>query len=137
MDIKVIIISQEELAQGFVAAVEQLRGPQAAICSLGCNKNSDMESIKTQLEQYLQDNQSAFTVVMTDCFDSEAGNIALETVQQFDQAAVVTGLNLTLLLQALDYNDEFDDQQFINLLVTAGRKEIRAFSGGVTLKPLL
>ena len=114
MTVDVIIVTHAGLADAFIGTVEMIIGPQSNLKAVAFREGDNMMETAALLTGMIQNNTADYTIVFTDLYGATPANAALVALSQCENAAVITGVNLVSVLQALELDGE--DMEVNNIL---------------------
>ena len=134
MELGVIIVTHAGLADAFIGTVEMLSGPQSNLKAVGFQEGDNMMETANLLTSMVQNNPSDFTILFTDAYGATPTNAALLAISQCENAAVITGVNLVSVLQALELNGEdMGVEEVLNLVASEGKNGVRIITKEMVL----
>lgn len=126
MKIDVIVVSHAGLAGAFAEAAEMIMGPQPNLKTVGFYQGGDLMETANRVADMVKGGEADFTVILTDLFGATPTNLALLAISQCENAAVVTGVNLISLIQALEMDGEdLNTEEVLQRIEAEGRDGIR------------
>ncbi len=135
MKIQVIVFTHAGLADGFVDALEMIMGRQEQVQAFGFVPGDDMMARAADIEAAIQARTADCTVVLTDLAGATPTNAALLAISACDRAAVITGVNLLMLIQAAELNGEpVTETELYAAVAKAGGDGIRLITKEMVLK---
>ncbi|OOZ42941.1 PTS sugar transporter subunit IIA [Solemya elarraichensis gill symbiont] len=125
MKTAVIIIAHAPLASAYCEAASHiLSGQYEQLICLDIEADADVEHAVTTGIQMLQPVAGEQGVlVLTDCFGATPSNIAKRIADSNPQNRLVTGINLPMLIRALNYQQE-NAQALASIAVDGGKTAI-------------
>jgi PTS system mannose-specific IIA component len=105
MSVSVLIISHEGIGSVLLNVVKQTFGSELplSVATVELEANADPEVLIAKLKKVVKAlNQGAGLLILTDLFGSTPSNIA-RSIQDCQDARIVTGLNLPMLLRVMNY----------------------------------
>ena len=97
--IGIVLVTHGNLGREFVAALEQVVGPQQGVSAVCIGADDDMEVRRAEiLESAKACNTGAGVVVLTDMFGGTPSNLAISIMDVAD-VDVVAGVNLPMLVK--------------------------------------
>ena len=109
--INVYVITHAGLADAFAEATQMIMGPQPQLRTIGFYAGDDLMETADRLVAMIQNNPADFHVVFTDLFGATPSHIGLLAISQCENAAVITGVNLIAVMEALGMDGEDVDRQ--------------------------
>lgn len=122
--VKLILITHGNLAAELLATASQILGkPAEEVQTLSVTTSSSVEQGAQALQKLLaQAEQGA--IVLTDIFGGSATNIALKASQTQPRCHVITGLNLSMLLTALNSRKKLSDKELAEKIEADGKRGV-------------
>ncbi len=135
MPLGVLVFTHAGLADGFVSAAEMiLGGPQKRFAAVAFREGDDLIQKSQEIGEAIRGMDAAFTVVLTDLFGASPANAASLAIVEA-QAAIVTGANLSMLLEALTFDWEgMSRDDILGQLCAAGKGGIRTITREMILE---
>ena len=129
MELDVIVVTHGGLAVAFREAVQLIMGPQPQLTTIGFFEGDDPAKIANRISAQIHKSSADFHIIFSDLFGATPSNIALMAVSQCENAAVVTGINLISLIEALSLNGEvIDCQSALKRIEKEGRQGVRVLT---------
>jgi len=126
MKLDVVVIAHAGLADAFVEAVEMIDGPHPNLHAVNFREGDDMIETGNKLAVLIQKNGADFTVVLSDLYGATSTNAALLAISKCDNAAVVTGVNLISIIQALEMDGtDLDEHAVLETIEKKGGAGVR------------
>lgn len=122
MNVGLLLITHDDIGHTLLkVAVETLHGNcPIEVRSLAVNATSDPETTHAQGERLIAElDRGDGVLILTDAYGSTPSNIACQ-LSQAHRTAVVTGLNLPMLLRVLNYHT-LDLPELAGKALTGGR----------------
>ena len=121
----VLLVCHGELAQGLISAVSQIMGPQPELQGLS-NRGLSPELLQQKIREWLHP-RSEHAVLLVDFPGSSCYRAAMRAVRASgQQATVVSGVNLGMLLSFLSKRGELAPENFGETLVNDGSRGLLA-----------
>jgi mannose/fructose-specific phosphotransferase system component IIA len=98
-----IILAHGTLAEGFVDAVRQITGPDADHLTPISNRGMSPDTLAAELRKHISD---APTILFTDLPSGSCGFAARRLCPDFPNLAVISAINLPLLLDFIMHREE-------------------------------
>ncbi len=122
--IGVVILSQGPLGREFLAAAEQIVGRQKNVAAVCLDWNDETSTCGDKIRQAVEEtNDGDGVIVLTDMVGATPCNLATNAVAGPD-VAVVTGINLPMLIKVLTSRDEGNLSATATAAEETGRKHI-------------
>ncbi|WP_424245116.1 mannose/fructose-specific phosphotransferase system component IIA [Elusimicrobium posterum] len=107
--IKIAIISHGNLGAALidmVCSMAQYKENDVAVFSVSCH--IDVEQLASDFRKYLEDNRENGVLVLADIFGGSGCNISLLASRDLGCVEVVSGINLAMLISALQNLDKLE-----------------------------
>ena len=122
--VKLILVTHGNLAEEMLRTASQILGKSAeGVQTLSVTTSTSIEQGTEQLLPLLQDSTEG-VVVLTDIFGGSATNIALTASKNFAKCHVITGLNLSMLLTALNNRKKLNDKELAEKIESDGKRAV-------------
>ena len=123
--IGIVVVTHSRLGEAFLEAAEFILGsrPQGAVSvSIDLNQNVDRlrEKVAAGIKKVSQDQG---VLILTDMFGGTPSNISYSFLEE-GRVEVLSGVNLPVLVQALDHRGKMPIGELAASLETFGRKSI-------------
>jgi mannose PTS system EIIA component len=126
--IGLVLVTHGRLAEEFVAAMEHVVGPQAAVRSICIGADDDMESRRADITiaaKAVDDGDGV--VLLTDMFGGTPSNLAISLMGK-PNIEVIAGINLPMLIKLATVRKSMGLGEAVNAAQDAGRKYISVAS---------
>ncbi len=125
----IIIVAHGELASELVNSVAMIMGRVPLLRAVGLGSDQSLDDLKREIEeawQELERGGARQILVLVDMFGGSCSNVAARLVCDSEpgQIAVVTGVNLPMVLEASIDRDLYQFKDLVDKVVKAGRKSI-------------
>ena len=125
----IIIIAHGALAGELVNSVAMIMGRVPLLRAVGLGSDQSLDDLKHEIEeawQELERGGAGQILVLVDMFGGSCSNVAARLVCDSEpgQVAVVTGVNLPMVLEASIDRDLYEFKDLVDRVVKAGRKSI-------------
>ena len=126
--IGLVIVTHGRLAEEFVAAMENVVGPQTAVRAISIGPDDDMERRRADIVEAAKAVDSGEGVILlTDMFGGTPSNLAISAMDEA-RAEVIAGLNLPMLIKLASVRGRESLQACVAQAQDAGRKYISVAS---------
>ena len=126
--IGLVIVTHGRLAEEFVAAMEHVVGPQAAVAAICIGPEDDMEARRRQIVQAAREvDEGGGVILLTDMFGGTPSNLAISAMDEA-HAEVIAGLNLPMLIKLASVRGRESLAACVAHAQEAGRKYISVAS---------
>ncbi len=125
----IMIIAHGALAGELVNSVAMIMGRVPLLRAVGLGSDQSLDDLKHEIEeawQELERGGAGQILVLVDMFGGSCSNVAARLVCDSEpgQVAVVTGVNLPMVLEASIDRDLYEFKDLVDRVVKAGRKSI-------------
>jgi PTS system mannose-specific IIA component len=97
--IGIVLVTQGNLAREFIAALDQIVGPQQCVSAVCIGADDDMEKRRSEiLESAKASDTGDGVIVLTDMFGGTPSNLAISIMEQAG-VEVLAGVNLPMLVK--------------------------------------
>ena len=127
MSMRGVIVTHAQLARAFIAAVEQIAGPQEGLSAFS-NTGLSNEQLSEKLRGILRDGSP--TVIFTDFLGGSAYAVARQLIDdckthEMAHCAAVTGVNLPMLLSFITKRNKLPFIELVETLRNDGHRGIQ------------
>ncbi len=122
--VKLILVTHGNLAQEMLQTASQILGKTAEdVKTLSVTTSSSIEQGAKQLKVLMAEAPEG-VIILTDIFGGSATNIALTASKDFPKCHVITGLNLSMLLTALNSRKKLNDKELAEKIEADGKRAV-------------
>ena len=122
--VKLILVTHGHLAAEMLDTAAQILGKQAdEVQTLSVTTSSSIEQGAQELKQMIAQAENG-VIILTDIFGGSATNIALKAGQDNPRCHVITGLNLSMLLTALNSRKKLNDKELAEKIESDGKRAV-------------
>jgi mannose/fructose-specific phosphotransferase system component IIA len=121
-DFRIVVAAHGDLAGALLAAATLICGPLPDVEAVGLRPEDSPESFSERFLAAAGD-QSQPLLVLTDLAGGTPHNVVLAAMRHLPRAALVSGVNLAVLLEAAMTDDALDGA-FVERLVADGREAL-------------
>ena len=122
--VKLILVTHGNLAEEMLRTASFILGKAAeGVQTLSVSTSTSIEQGTKQLTPLLQDAPDG-AIVLTDIFGGSATNIALTASKELAKCHVITGLNLSMLLTALNSRKKLNDKELAEKIESDGKRGV-------------
>lgn len=122
--VKLILVTHGNLAQEMLQTASQILGKAAeGVQTLSVTTSTSIEQGAGELKKLIADAPEG-VVVLTDIFGGSATNIALTASKDYAKCHVITGLNLSMLLTALNSRKKLGDKELAEKIESDGKRAV-------------
>jgi PTS system mannose-specific IIA component len=123
--IGVVLATHGELGEALVRSMEMIVGPQARVAALSLQVADNLEEAATRLEHTLEAmDEGDGALILTDMLGGTPSNMCLALIGGPHQVEVISGVNLPMLLKAVQARQERDLKGIAALVRKHGRGSI-------------
>lgn len=125
MHIKILIIMHGDLAQNLINTVSDIMGKKEELSAFDIDRCLSSETIKEELSKivdgFIKDNS---ILILTDILGGTPTNVSLPYLKN-ERIEIVTGVNLPMVITAVNKKDELKDiKKLAEVVVASGCKSI-------------
>ena len=122
--VKLILVTHGNLAEEMLKTAELILGKAAeGVQTLSVTTSTSIEQGTKQLTPMLSDAADG-AIILTDIFGGSATNISLTASKDFAKCHVITGLNLSMLLTALNSRKKLNDKELAEKIEADGKRAV-------------
>lgn len=122
--VKLILVTHGNLAEEMLHTAAQILGKSAEdVETVSVTASSSVEQGAAELKKLLAGAPEG-AVVLTDIFGGSATNIALTASKDCAKCHVITGLNLSMLLTALNNRKKLADKELAEKIEADGKRAV-------------
>ncbi len=122
--VELILVTHGNLAEEMLATAAQILGkPAEGVRTLSVTTSSSVEQGAKELTKLLADTAEG-AVVLTDIFGGSATNIALTATKENPKCHVITGMNLSMLLTALNSRKKLTPKELAEKIESDGKRAV-------------
>ncbi len=122
--VKLILVTHGNLAKEMLQTASQILGKAAeGVQTLSVTTSTSIEQGTQALKELIAD-ASEGVIILTDIFGGSATNIALTTAKDYAKCHVITGLNLSMLLTALNSRKKLNDKELAEKIESDGKRAV-------------
>lgn len=122
--VKLILVTHGNLAAEMLQTASQILGKAAeGVQTLSVTTSTSIEQGAVELKKLIADAPEG-VVVLTDIFGGSATNIALTASKEYAKCHVITGLNLSMLLTALNSRKKLGDKELAEKIESDGKRAV-------------
>lgn len=120
-----VIIGQGDLPRALLESAKAIVPDSGGITALS-NLECPVAALKAKLEQTISGFPKGDVVVFADIFGSSCANAGLEVKRSHSRVAVLSGVNLSMVVRFLCYRRKKPFAELIPFLVETGRTAVQA-----------
>ncbi|KRM81489.1 PTS system fructose subfamily transporter subunit IIA [Limosilactobacillus coleohominis DSM 14060] len=94
-----------------VKSLELLMGEQKNVTGLGLHQGESVDDLKNKVLEILDNNKDQYdeTIILVDLLGGSPSNVALRSLANYRDLKIITGLNLPVLINLINFTDTEDD----------------------------
>jgi mannose/fructose/sorbose-specific phosphotransferase system IIA component len=125
----ILIVAHGALAEELVNSVAMIMGRVPMLRAVGLRSDQSLDDLKREIEtawRELESEGARHVLILVDMFGGSCSNVAARLVvdSEAEQVAVITGVNLPMVLEASIDRDLYQFKDFVDKVVKAGKKSI-------------
>lgn len=123
--VKIILVTHGQLAQQMLETAGQIIGKPAddGFATFSVTAAASVEKEAAKLHEYLKTCQDG-AIILTDIFGGSATNISLTASKDLPKCHVITGLNLSMLLTAINSRKKLSDKELAEKIEADGKRAV-------------
>jgi mannose PTS system EIIA component len=128
--IGIVLVTHSQLGHSLIDTAEFILGTRPeAVTSVSINVKENVDELRNNISKAIKqvDNKSGI-LILTDMFGGTPSNLSYSFLED-GHVEVISGVNLPLLIRAVNLQKENDLGKVANLLVTSGKRSISLASG--------
>jgi PTS system mannose-specific IIA component len=127
--IGIMVVAHGALAEELINSVAMIMGRVPLLRAVGLRGDQGLDDLEREIEEVwrgLEEGGAEQVLILVDMFGGSCSNVAARMVSEKEakQAAVITGVNLPMVLEAAIDRDLYPLEALVNKIVEAGRKSI-------------
>ena len=94
-----------------VKSLELLMGEQKNVTGLGLHQGESVDDLKNKVLEVLDNNKDQYdeTIILVELLGGSPSNVALRSLANYRDLKIITGLNLPVLINLINFTDTEDD----------------------------
>jgi PTS system mannose-specific IIA component len=125
----IVIVTHGEMASGLIQAAEMIVGEQEQLQPVHLREADDVEGLMERVEQAITENESGDGVlIMVDLPGASPFNASARIAMQQEGLAIVTGVNLPMLAEALVQRNGSSLTDLVEISKQAGKQGVKDLS---------
>ncbi len=126
----ILVVTHASLGTALIETVEFiLGGPQDNLFSVSINIQEDPDALRKKIKQGISKVRTEDgVIILTDMFGGTPSNLSYSFLEE-GQIEVISGVNLPILLKAINSRSKMDMETLTSALVEHGKKSISLASG--------
>jgi PTS system mannose-specific IIA component len=128
--IGILIVTHSNLGDALIEAAEFITGSRPDdLVSVSIDLNESADKLRKKIAEGIKEvNQKQGILILTDMFGGTPSNLSYSFLEE-GQVEVISGVNLPILLKAIDSRKEMELNKLAMSLETYGKKSISLASG--------
>ncbi|MBU8921942.1 MAG: hypothetical protein KOO63_08990 [Bacteroidales bacterium] len=119
-----IIVTHGGLARELLDTAEQVVG-KIPFCYAISNRDLADEALVSIIKKIIEQTDPSFTFLFTDYFGSSCALNCVRAVRDMNDAVVISGINLPILLDFVTKRGTMKPKEIINNLILRGRESVK------------
>ncbi len=126
----ILVVTHANLGNALIETVEFILGdPQDNLFSVSINIQEDPNALRKKIKQGISKVKTEDgVIILTDMFGGTPSNLSYSFLEE-GQIEVISGVNLPILLKAINSRSKMDMETLTSALVEHGKKSISLASG--------
>ena len=126
----IVIVTHSQLGDALIEAAEFIIGSRPnGMVSVSIDLNENVDKLREKIAEGIKKvDQSKGVLILTDMFGGSPSNLSYSFLEE-GQVEVISGVNLPILIKALDAQEDMELSQFAESLEAFGKKSISLASG--------
>ena len=127
--IRALVMTHGDIAAELVRVVEMILGPVAGLTALS-NAGKSGDDLKDEVETWLAESDGeSGEIILIDDYGGSCANAAVLACGENSKRAIISGVNLAMLLGYVTWRDRDDHEELASKLVHKGREAITLVGG--------
>ena len=128
--IGIVIVSHRQLGDALIDAAEFILGEKpTAVAAVSIDLNESVDKLRAKITDGMKAvDQKAGVLILTDMFGGTPSNLSYSFLEE-GRIEVISGVNLPILIKAINTRNEMDLNKLATSLETYGKTTIRLASG--------
>jgi PTS system mannose-specific IIA component len=123
--IGIIVAGHGNFASEIISVVESIMGKQKCLEAVSVRAGEGEHALRSKLDAVLNMTEIDEVLILSDIFGGSVSNACLYFAESMrSQVAVVTGVNLPMVLKVLTYRETVDLGELVSLACKGGREGI-------------
>ncbi len=127
--IRVVVAGHGNLAYDIITTAERTLGKQESLKAVSVKFGEGESDLRSKLSTVLDMAEHGDVIVLSDIFGSSFSKGCVGLAKDERRVAVVTGVNLPMVLKVLTYRGRVDLPELVSLACKSGREGIRDACG--------
>lgn len=126
----ILLVTHANLGQSLIETAESILGKsQDNLSCVSININESPDSLRKKIQKTISKvKMDNGIIILTDMFGGTPSNLSYSFLEE-GQVEVISGVNLPILLKAINSRSKMDMETLTSSLVTYGKKSISLASG--------
>ena len=128
--IGIVIVSHRQLGDALIDAAEFILGEKpTVVAAVSIDLNESVDKLRAKITDGMKSvDQKAGVLILTDMFGGTPSNLSYSFLEE-GRIEVISGVNLPILIKAINTRNEMDLNKLATSLETYGKTTIRLASG--------
>ncbi len=122
--IAIIVAGHGNFASEIISIAENIMGKQKCLEAVSVNAGEGEHTFRNKLDAVLKTMEVVDVLILSDIFGGSVSNTCLYFAKNKRHAAVVTGINLPMVLKVLTYRERVDLRELVSLACKGGKDGI-------------
>lgn len=124
--IQIILTSHGPMAEAMISSAAMLYGKKDNVTALTLCEDDSIEEFYARMEKLLHTNAGGEgTLILCDIPGGTPCNTAVRLAEKYDDVAVLAGMNMVMLLEALLCDEETGVEGLAGILLESGRDNLK------------
>lgn len=120
----IIVAGHGNFALEIVSIAENILGKQKYLEYVSIKSGEGEYTLSRKLNELISNMEIDNVLVLSDIFGGSISNMCLYFAEKKDHIAVITGVNLPMLLKSLTYRDKVSLEELVSLACSGGKDGI-------------
>ena len=122
--VELVLVTHGQLAKEMLETADQILGKTTeGVKTMSVTEATSVDQGAKELQNLMGDTPDG-VVILTDIFGGSATNIALRATKEIAKAHVITGLNLSMLLTALNSRKKLTEKELALKIESDGKRAV-------------
>ena len=102
-----LLVTHGDMGIETVKSLELLMGEQKNVTGLGLHQGESVDDLKNKVLEVLDNNNDQYdeTIILVDLLGGSPSNVALRSLANYRDLKIITGLNLPVLINLINFTD--------------------------------
>lgn len=135
MEKAVLLISHGDYAKALLGSAEMIMGEQDNVKAIGLYPGDSPDELTKYANKFVSENEKCGkeTIILVDLMGGTPYNASLKLLRDFN-VTILTGLNLTMAIEALSMKDSIDLKELIKLISESAKDGIKVMNREILFK---